>query len=225
LNKYQKRALDATSNPDLVNLDWLNRIFYFWIVSLALLLPLTVLSIGGLLLDIESVNFLLQLDYLIFIFMLGYYGFKQTAVFMDFDGITHREVKRQQYERSALTATQAKAYHENLIRLMTEEKPYLNGELTAQELATKLGISANYLSQILNQQQRQNFFDFINSYRVIEVKNRVSSERYQNYTLLAIALESGFNSKTAFNTVFKKNTGVTPSQFHKSIVAQEFSQK
>ena len=225
LKNYRSRALDALSNSDMVNLDWLNGIFYFWIGSLVLLLPLTVLSISGILLENESVNFLLQLDYLIFVFLLGYYGFKQTAVFNDLYSSNNQDEKRKPYERSALTPIQAESYHGNLIRLMEEEKPYLNGELTAQDLATKLGISTNYLSQILNQNQQQNFFDFINSYRVAEVKSKVASTDFQNYTLLAIALESGFNSKTSFNTVFKKNTGMTPSQFHKSISKEEVLQK
>lgn len=225
LNKYKKLALDTISDPDLIKLDWLNGIFYFWMASLALLLPLTILSIGGILLEIESVNFLLQLDYLIFIFLLGYFGFKQTAVFNDLYSIRNNDGRRKTYERSALTPMQAQDYHQNLTKLMEEEKPYLNGELTAQNLASKLGISTNYLSQILNQNQQQNFFDFINAYRVEEVKSRVASPRYQNYTLLAIALESGFNSKTSFNTVFKKNTGMTPSQYHKSIFKEEVLQK
>jgi AraC-like DNA-binding protein len=225
LINYKTRALNSVSNPDLINLDWLNGIFYFWMVSLAVLLPLTALSISGNLLDIESVNILLQLDYLILIFLLGYFGFKQTTVFNDFSRSTNVDTKRQPYKRSALTPMQAETYHQNLIQLMAEEKPYLKGELTAQELASMLGISTNYLSQILNQNQQQNFFDFINSYRVQEVKSRVASTHFQNYTLLAIALESGFNSKTSFNTVFKKNTGMTPSQFHKTISKEEILRK
>ena len=103
---------------------------------------------------------------------------------------------------------------------MTDQKPYLDGELTAGALSQALGISINHLSQVLNQEQHQNFFDFINSYRVKEVIEKMKDPGNRHLTLLALALDSGFNSKTSFNTVFKKVTHQTPSQFYKMLPKQ-----
>jgi AraC-like DNA-binding protein len=103
---------------------------------------------------------------------------------------------------------------------MEEKKPWLNGELTAGQLSQLLGISVNHLSQVLNKEQHQNFFDFINSYRVSEVIRRMGDNGNSHLTLLAIALDSGFNSKTSFNTVFKKVTNQTPSHYCKALHAK-----
>jgi len=100
---------------------------------------------------------------------------------------------------------------------MQEKKPYLNGELTAGELSKLLGISVNHLSQVLNKEQKQNFFDFINSYRIKDVLLKMEDPSNAHLTLLALALDSGFNSKTSFNTIFKKVTNQTPSQYYKSL--------
>ena len=104
---------------------------------------------------------------------------------------------------------------------MKTERLYLNGELTAQELAQQLGVTPNHLSQVINQVEGKNFFDFVNSYRIEEVKNRMADSRSKSMTLLALALESGFNSKTSFNMVFKKMTGQTPSQYYKALQSGE----
>lgn len=96
---------------------------------------------------------------------------------------------------------------------MDEKKPYLEPKLTLNMLATQLDVSSNHLSQTINQHQNQNFYDFINQYRVEEFKQRAKDPKNQHFNILALALDSGFNSKSAFNLIFKKHTGITPSQF------------
>ena len=102
-----------------------------------------------------------------------------------------------------------------MIEYTNHKKPFLNGELTASELADELEMSRHQLSQILNYQLGLNFYDFINEYRVEEFKSRLKLSENNNLTLLGIAYDSGFNSKTTFNTIFKKVTGLTPSQYKK----------
>ena len=89
--------------------------------------------------------------------------------------------------------------------------------LSLKEVADELRIPINQLSHIINGQIGKNFFDFVNSYRVEEFKSRASQPDYQNYTLISIAYDSGFNSKATFNRVFKNYTGQTPSDFYHSI--------
>ncbi len=106
-----------------------------------------------------------------------------------------------------------KQYASDLINLMNEEKLYLNSELKYSEIASRLGISARYLTEVLNREIGKGFNDFINQYRVSEVQRRIQNNEIENLTLYAIALESGFNSKSSFNRIYKKHTGLTPSQF------------
>ena len=103
--------------------------------------------------------------------------------------------------------------------LMKEEKLFLDQELDLKSLADKLKLSSGYLSQIINKYEQKNFFDFINGYRVEEVKSKIPDPAYQHLSLLGIAFESGFKSKSTFNLAFKKHTGMTPSGFKKSLAS------
>jgi AraC-like DNA-binding protein len=105
----------------------------------------------------------------------------------------------------------------NLKDLMEREKLYLNEKLSGKETAETLGISRHQLSEVLNNEQETNFYNFINHYRVEACKQKMANPKFGHYTLLALALECGFNSKTTFNTVFKKDTGMTPRQFKKTL--------
>jgi len=100
---------------------------------------------------------------------------------------------------------------------MNLSRPYLNPDLTLPQLATEIGISTHLLSQVINEHFKLNFFDFINQYRVEAFKEKIVNSKYGNYSILGIALECGFNSKSAFNRIFKKYTGLTPSQYKESI--------
>lgn len=103
-----------------------------------------------------------------------------------------------------------------LVDLMKSEKPFLEGDLTATQLAKMCSVSRHQLSQVLSKSLNTNFYDYVNYLRIEEFKKRVESGEYKHLTLLAIAFDSGFNSKTSFNTAFKKNVGVTPSQYKKN---------
>jgi AraC-like DNA-binding protein len=96
---------------------------------------------------------------------------------------------------------------------METKKPYTNPKLTLVELAKGLNLPPYQLSKIINNGFDKNFFDFVNSYRIEEFKKRVEDPQFKNHTLLSIAFDVGFNSKTAFNRSFKKITNQTPSTF------------
>ncbi|SHI54693.1 ligand-binding sensor domain-containing protein [Arenibacter nanhaiticus] len=110
---------------------------------------------------------------------------------------------------------------ENLLKvselnaLMEREKVYLNSELGLSELADKIGVSSNHLSMLLNDCIGKNFYDYINEYRVEEVKKRLVDPQYRRQTLSSIGGDCGFNSKSAFNRIFKNFTKKTPSQYQK----------
>ncbi len=100
-----------------------------------------------------------------------------------------------------------------IIGLMEEEKLYQEAELTLQQVANKLQVPTYQVSQALNDGMGKTFYDVVNNYRVEDAKRLLLDEKSRNYTILSIGYEAGFNSKTTFNTVFKKFTGFTPTEF------------
>ena len=112
--------------------------------------------------------------------------------------------------------------HENVMylqQIMNKQKPYLNEKLSIFDLSKIVGISSNSLSRLINQDLKCNFFDFVNTYRIEEVKKKL--QQRNNYSLISIAFECGFNSKASFNRIFKKQTGMTPSEYQKKKMSQQ----
>lgn len=99
---------------------------------------------------------------------------------------------------------------------MLTEKPHLNAELTIQDLSKQMNITRYHLTEILNNDLGKNFFNFINYYRVEEIKQRLLSSKFEHLTIVAIAFDSGFKSKSTFNSIFKQQTGKTPSKWRES---------
>jgi AraC-like DNA-binding protein len=95
---------------------------------------------------------------------------------------------------------------------MAEEQPWLEPELTLTEVAKRLRIAPALLSKVINSGCGQNFNDFVNAYRVREAQRLLADPRFAHYSLVGVALESGFNSRSTFNRVFKKVTGQAPSE-------------
>ena len=115
-------------------------------------------------------------------------------------------------ERPDPLAPELHPWREKLLALMTEEQPWLEPELTLAELAHRLRTNTSLLSHVINTGCGQNFNDFVNRYRVAEAERKLQNPRLAHYSLVGIALESGFNSKSTFNRVFKKLTGRTPGE-------------
>lgn len=107
-----------------------------------------------------------------------------------------------------------------LIDYMKQEKPYLNPELREVDVLVALNLNLRDVSKVLNFELNQSFPDFVNSFRIEEVKALIQSREMDNYTLLAIAMQCGFNSKSSFLRAFKKSTNMTPSEFFKEVKFQ-----
>jgi AraC-like DNA-binding protein len=103
-------------------------------------------------------------------------------------------------------------WREKLLRLMADEQPWLEPELTLTELAHRLRTHPALLSKVINAGFGQNFNDFVNTYRVAEARRKLADPRFAHYSLVGVALESGFNSKSTFNRVFRKLSGHAPSE-------------
>jgi len=125
----------------------------------------------------------------------------------------NREPVGPKYEKSALSEPRKQQMLEELQRYMKNRKPHLNPELTLAQLAEDLSVQPKYLSQVINEKLGKNFFDFVNCYRIEEAKAKFVNPPDEKITVLEVLYDVGFNSKSSFNTAFKKATGMTPSQF------------
>ena len=129
------------------------------------------------------------------------------------------EYKTQKYENSSLQEDQKEKYLKILLNHIEKERPYLEPELTLAQLSEQTNIPSHYLSQIINEKMQCNFLDFINKYRVKEAKLKLADHKFDHFTIIAIAFEAGFNSKTTFYSAFKKFADTTPSGYRKSLKA------
>ncbi len=105
---------------------------------------------------------------------------------------------------------------ESLKEHMNTAKPYLNPSLTIQELANQINVPVNELSVLINVHLNQHFFDFINQYRIEEAMEILKNHPKKDFTILQTLDKVGFNSKSSFNTAFKKHTSLTPTAYRKS---------
>ncbi len=157
-------------------------------------------------------------------------GFDYTAVWIFLSTITYSTgyfaITRPEYFKVPTSATRSVKKIETIIpshlkdelhQLMLDRKPHLDPQITLQQIADLLGKNRNLVSHAINSEFHMNFFDFINSYRVAEFKGMISVDKHEHRTLLALAYEAGFNSKTTFNSAFKKLTDMTPRDYLKSI--------
>lgn len=109
-------------------------------------------------------------------------------------------------------------YTTRLLNLMETEKPFLDSEITLPKLGKMLLLNTYQTSYLINTSFGENFFTFINRYRINECKAMLADHRNNHLTILGIAYNSGFNSKTAFNTAFKKVTGLSPRDYKEQVI-------
>jgi len=117
-------------------------------------------------------------------------------------------------QKTALLETKTiTEYSNRLMSHISKNKPYLNPDLSLRDLANQIDIHPNHLSWILNKSIGKNYNEFINQYRIEAFMSKAKDQENKNLTIEGLAYESGFNSKTVFNTYFKRETGLTPRQF------------
>lgn len=221
--KSLKKSNDSFSAKD-VNLEWLGMLMTIFGVVWTIFILIAVIHHVFHLFSMMFCTNGLFLSLSAFVILIGYYGLNQKEVFVSFvpaevndESLSMHKHKSKASDNNVVTDGLEEGFS-HLLSFMETERPYLDPELTLPKLAKDLDIPAYQLSQIINEVHQHNFFDFINQYRVEEVKNKIKDERFENYSLLAIAFDSGFNSKSAFNRVFKKITTMTPSQYRDSIM-------
>jgi AraC-like DNA-binding protein len=140
--------------------------------------------------------------------VMGYFAVANSALFVP-------DNKPLPYGGSPLSDDEIKSIKRRLLTLMQESKPYLDSKLSLGVVARSLSVQSKDLSRVINQEFELNFFDFVNTYRLQEFKRIATPEALTVHSILGLAFDAGFNSKSAFNKVFKRLEGVTPSQYLK----------
>lgn len=211
LKRYQRLLPDYYSALEKINLKWLQYI----ILSLVFLF-FTVIGIisFGTRLNTIPIHYIFKIVgalQAVYIFCIVFFSLRQSIIFNQ-----NISVSNENKEKTFLPDDKLSSLSQKLLNYMVDEKPYLNEELNLSNLSTSLGLSTNQLSQIINQTLNTNFYKFVNSYRVEEVKGKLKDSEYDRYSILGIAYDCGFNSKSTFNKIFKEETGMTPSEYKRS---------
>jgi AraC-like DNA-binding protein len=215
LKRLDVNIFNNFSTLENVNLSWLRKLIYtFGFIWTALMIFATIHHVFNMFSWIFCTHGL-TLSLSVFIIIIGYLGLKQKEIFVNFpdSGSEFVTEERAKYSGVAADEEETKHYVSNLRQYMDAEKPYLDPEISLPELSKRLGVSSHFLSRVINEQLGVNFFDFVNRYRVEEVKLRITDPKFNYLSILGIAFESGFNTKSTFNRVFKKTTGLTPKEF------------
>ena len=143
------------------------------------------------------------------IYWLGHIGIYKHGVIHERIQIRKQTIKRPSEKQQATK----NMLMERLDQFLVQERQFMDPDLSLERTAQALDVSSGHLSKVINQELQTSFKDFVNKLRVEEAKRYLLDDSFSHYTLLAIGLEAGFNSKSAFNASFKKIAGQTPSQF------------
>jgi AraC-like DNA-binding protein len=231
LRRHRRRVVETFSSTEHVTLNWLRNLTVGVVVMLAtagLLYALGAREAAPILgLAPASVfDDLTLLSVTVFVYAIGYLGLRQPAIFAPRTvpaeaapapvlpaSEPEPEEVRPRYARSGMDEATAAGIEAALLALMEAERPYRRGDLTLQDLADALGVSPHNLTEVLNTRLGRSFYDFVNGYRVREAQARLADPTYASWTVLAVGMEAGFNAKSSYNAVFKRATGMTPSQY------------
>jgi len=214
ISKYEVWLKDEFSEIKKYTLQWLKRLLAIYIAIWLLWTFTTLLDYFMYNWQLESVYYYyIYIPLAVFTYWIGFSSYSKKHEDADFE---IKQFKRSndviEFEKDTIDAV------EKLKQLMTDEKMYLNPDLKLLNLADAANMKSHFVSNVLNSVVKKNFHDFVNYYRVEEVKKQLlDNKKLKNYTILGVAYESGFNSKSTFNDIFKKQTGLTPTQYLKRI--------
>lgn len=215
VSQFNNNIKESYSNIDRINLKWLT----YLVIWTAIIWTVVIVSylldfIFG---DELQANLLIYITMSLFLYALGIKSLRQPQIVMLDDGEEEtsngQNNKTDSYKKSGLTEEAANTYLEKLMKIMENEKPYINNGLNLSDLSELVDISTHNLSEIINRKLKNSFYDFINNYRVDEVKRLIVEDENANFSILALGFDAGFSSKSAFYSSFKRVCGITPAQY------------
>lgn len=208
IRKHKKSIKDSFSfESSKITLNWLRHVTIIFIATYVVLIINSLT--GNIAQEVMSTShYIPAFGLTFFCFSLSYYGFDQPLIFQKINNTD-------EVGSLHLHSRTRGDYLNKLNDFMENEKPYLNSELTINTLAENMKLPRHYISDILKMDLNKNFFTLINEYRIEEVKQRLLSEDFKYDSVLQVALNSGFNSKSSFNAIFKQYVGTTPTEYRK----------
>ncbi|MFC3198048.1 helix-turn-helix domain-containing protein [Parapedobacter deserti] len=212
IRQHKKNIERFASTKEPISLNWIKYIIYAFIGSSVVVLLYNVAA------PLASLNIYINTYFLMVVYFVAYNSVKQKQIYpigLDHAVVTAVSGQDDTKRGKLLDDGQLRVTKERLLLLMEAEMPYLDSELNLPKLAGRLGVSSHQLSYVINTGLGENFYQFVNRYRVRKAQELLSNTEYDHLNMLAIGYESGFNSKTSFNTTFKKLTSFTPTDYRK----------
>jgi AraC-like DNA-binding protein len=215
LKKHQKNIKLFSSNVENIDLKWLENIVLIINILLAIWVFDMLFPVSSK--DFSLINFFL----LIGIFFIAYHFIKQKEIY-PFSTSQKKEIieiieefESTDYKKKLVDEEQLQRYKTDLSNLMNTKKPFLDSEISLVKLSQEMDCTPHLLSYIINNGFDENFYQYINRFRIEEAKKLIVDPKKNHLSLLGVGFEVGFNSKSVFNTTFKKLTQQTPSEFKK----------
>jgi len=208
LSSVRKKIQESYSSVSKTNYSWIKFIVIGFTTAYVLSFPFLIYW-NLFHLDGQLINFITIFIYFVYFNIIFFKAWYQSDIFSGVE----ENVK---YKSSKLTKEEAADWLNKLENFVAQKKPYLNSELTLNQLAEDIQIPPRILSQIINENYNQNFQDYINKLRVEESKKYLGDTSNKK-TILEILYEVGFNSKSSFNTSFKKHTNLTPTAYRNAL--------
>lgn len=216
IRKHKRGIQQFASNTFEIDLSWLK---YIVLATLFLVVGITIFNL--LFIDKPLNLFMNGFTYLVVLFT-AYHSLKQKEIFPTdneerFEALSLLNEEESDVVQNKIIADEKLVdVKAQLHDLIIKDELYLDIELNLGKLAKKMNISSHQLSYVINKGYNQNFYGFINKFRIEKAKKLLANKELDKYSIIGIAFESGFNSKTVFNTTFKKITGQTPSEYKKT---------
>jgi len=215
INRYRKVKFDSFSYFSSNNM--LNWLYFLSAFFMAMYIIFSIMGMYNIICNVAfwNIEYFSDISLVLLTFSVSYFGIKQTYLFKK-GAETPTDIlspPKEKYKNSNLSKDMKEEYLSKIFEFMETERPHLNPELTIQDLSKQMNITRHHLTELLNNDLGKNFFNFINEYRVEEVKKRLLNEKFAHLTIVAIAYDSGFNSKSTFNSIFKQQTQKTPSKW------------
>ena len=217
--KYRAWLDENFSDTEKIKFDWLRNFLY--IFTFIFVLGAVFNFTGSFISPLSYIQyFYFELVLAVVTYYLAIAGYLRSQTFeVNFTEAESEKIKAAVKEKKPLLLpeNELESLKAKLQNLMQNEKPFLDSQLTLSVLAKQLGVNTTVLSYVINSGFDKNFNDFVNEFRINEVKDKLNAGAAENSNLLGIALDSGFNSKATFNRAFKKFTGVSPKEFHQDV--------
>ncbi|OPB93272.1 AraC family transcriptional regulator [Elizabethkingia ursingii] len=228
IRKHQKRIEIISSNTESINLQWLIKLSFLLFITIIITVCYELFNTF---IYKMHQNLAMDLLFLFIVYSTFYHVLRQKEIYpvskIQLDDLLSIELEAEEKtkKKKLIPDEDFESLKQKLLTLIETQKPYLEGDLNLLKLSELIGISTHQLSYLLNNGFNENFFQFVNKYRVQHAKELLISDSYNKLSVLGIAFDSGFNSKTAFNTFFKKTVGVTPSEFRKNQSEGNFTEE